>query len=353
MGTLIGKVKNNPLEEAVNQMSGLKYFFETPFCGNGLDESIFKFKPLPLSSYGYELQRPLKEYIKVEEIYEVTEDKKYLNITFLQPFIGKSGTPHMNPHLFIYFDYLKENLGISKIVFNIDNPDIHKYLNQIILYPGGLGSNKSMVKLQDFDLHVNNMDNTNPGASINLCNVNELKNVKLTSNTPHKSKLDGIRWRFAFTMTGNSLAYRDLYLNSEFIMSHKNNLNNHTNNIPGGVPISIDCNFENVYKFTDESENGFLYNFFKRLYEIDKVNYPCMISDFLPDDMVMNINNEDKYYMYMTNTSSKHFISVEDEINKLNTMSSGGIQWKLYKGNKYFGDDYDIGYDRLFIGISV
>ena len=364
MGTLIGKVKNNPLEEAVNQMSGTKYFFETPMVGYRLiDEPIFCFKPLPLSNSTYNFKLPLKEYIKVEELYEVTEEeeydsKKYLNITFLQPFTtaknNGENTEPINPHLFIYFDYLKENLGISKIVFNIDADKIG--IQELTLYPGGLNTKNYMVKLSDFQLHINNIGTgsttgNDNSTSINLCNVNELKNVNITSNTPDISKLGGVRWRFAFNMDSNKFEYRDLYLNSDFIMSHKNNLNNHTNCIPGGIPITIDCDFDSThFKFEDETENGFLYNFFKQLYKIDKVNYPCLVPDFLPQDIVMNINNKDKYFLYMTQTSSKRFISVEDEIKKLESMGNGGIKWKCYKEDKYFRGD--LFYYKLFFGIN-
>ena len=64
----------------------------------------------------------------------------------------------------------------------------------------------------------------------------------------------------------------------------------------------------------------------------------------------MNINNKDKYFLYMTQTSSKRFISVEDEINKLESMCNGGIKWKCYKEDKYFRGD--LFYYKLFFGIN-
>ncbi len=355
MGSLIGNIKNGKvMEEVINCIAGLKYYFETPLCGYGSHDPILNFRPLPSSSMQYEFKYPLKHYIKIEELYEDTEEglngeQKYLNITYLQPFTNNSN--HIiNPYLFIYFDYLKHNLGISKIVFNINRDQIPH--EEFMVYPGCIDYKKPVISLSDFQIHINNTGyNSDNQVSINLCNINELKNVSITSNTPHKSGLGGLRWRFAFSMSSKNLAYRDLYLNSDFIMGHKNNLHNHTNNIPGGIPISIDCDFENQFKFTDDTETGFLYNFFKKLDAIDKVNYPCLIQDFLPEDMVMNINNEYKYFLYMTKTSSKRFTTVEDEIQKLENMSSGGIKWKCYKDDKYFCGD--LFYYKLFFGVSI
>ena len=349
MGTLIGKVKNNPLEEAVNQMSGLKYFFEAPMAGIHQEDPIFRFKPLPLANVHYQFAEPLKKYVQIEELYEkYGSDNKYLNITYLQPFKNDSNVI-INPYLFIYFDYLKNNLGISKIVFNI-NRDITPYVD-ILLYPGYINYKKPVISLHDFHLHINNTGNRPDLESfIVLNNVNDVKNVKITSNKPHRSCLDGLRWRFAFSMDNDKLVYRDLYLNSEFIMTHKNNYWNHTNTIPGGIPLFIDCDMENRFKFTDLSSTGFLYNFFKRLIAIDKVNYPCMLPDFLPVDMVMNINNHHKYFLYMTQSSTKRFISVEDEINKLNEMSGGSIEWDMFLGDRHFQSEmYSY---LLFFGVA-
>lgn len=373
MSSIISNIKNSTTlsgiqKQCKNDLTGFTFFFEMPLVEGKYP--IFEFSPTGVKgSPPYRFLKPLKQYIEVVE-HDNDDNGKVLEIIYTQPFIN-THNKHFEPNLFINFDYLKK-IGYHKIIFTVDAD--YSYNNYLTIYTKGSGALEDKDQLTDFTLHINNIGRTS--KYISLCNIRSLKNVHITSNKPNKSRLNGIRWNKAWVIQSvdddecsvvTGVKEYEEYKSSDFLYNWKHNNfaydgGTFTNDIPGGLKLDIyDVNHEFIdgysgiiLTFEDESEDGFLYNLLQGVENNSKIySHEFFGPDNFPEDIVLNINGQNRYYLYLHNISKGRFYEADgsDTIEYLNSISSGGIQWKMFNADHKYRFLGLMGTHNLFYGI--